>query len=348
MRGKCWLLLLILGLDAFTLTAGAARENIFAFTLAVLRRDGTLVPFAVYDGKRFRNPWPEPEKTADAPIALSDIPKGWWYDHQPIKEWTFWPLDGGSSRTVHVTGVTWFPAHCLQGVGLRTDYKPTVLPPLPRVQPYPKDGLAVSGRIAISPITIVKDPTDKTALALGALLPAAINPKETEIIHEYLHGGWQHSYTQEEREKLPVALEALYRVPHGAEGKDVYYYEAVKRYFLPKLSASPEKEKEQAKEKENAKEKQTPECDLVTFVSGWFTTDERGKIGDLFPDVRVTSCDYAKVGFMLPLGTITLDRKTLWIGQWSNWQGEAYAIMEPKASAVEKVFEAPGGRCEKQ
>jgi hypothetical protein len=324
------------------LTAAADRENLFAFALAVLRRDGTLFPFAVYDGKHFKNPWPEPEKHVNAPITLRDISKGWWFDHQPILEWTLFPLDGSASRTLNVTGPTWFPAYCQQSIGLRTDYQPTILPPPPRMQPYPKDGVAISGHTTISPITVVKDPKDKTVVALMAQLPKAMASKETTLSRQFLREGWQNSYSEEERRKQPVSLEALYRVPHNLEGKDVYYYEAVKRYFYPKPGL--EKTGEESK------------CDYVTFASGWFTTDENGTLDHpdrLTPHVHVTSCDYAHVGFMLPLGTITIERKRLWIGQWSNWTGEIYSIVDPSALAsgaedatIEEVFKAPGGQCE--
>lgn len=326
------------------ITAAADRENPFAFTLAVLRRDGTLFPFAVYDGKHFNNPWPEPAKHVDAPITVRDIPKGWWFDHQPILEWTLYPLDGSATRALRITGTTWFPAYCQQSVGLRTDYQPTILPPPPRLQPYPKDGLAISGHTTISPITVVKDPKDKTAVALMAQLPKAMATKETALTHQYRRQGWHTSYSEQERLQQPVSLEALYRVPRNLEGKDVYYYEAVKRYFDPKPGL--EKTGEESK------------CDYVTFASGWFTTDENGTINHLdklTPDVHVTSCDYSQVGFMLPLGTITIERKQLWIGQWSNWAGELYAIVDPsplatgdETASIEEVFKAPGGQCENQ
>jgi hypothetical protein len=326
MRGGSWrILVLLLGI----VNLDAPPQN--AFTLAIVRRDGMMFPFAAYDGKHFSNPWPPPEKTVTAPITVRDIPKDWWLHHEPMNDWTFFPLnaEGGSQRVIHVTGTAWFPAYCLQAIGLRTDYKPTVLPPPPRIQPYPKDGVAVAGDTTISPIEIVKDPNDKTAVALRTRLTEVVNPKEDAIIKQYLHQSWLHPYTAQEREETPITLEALYRVPHDVGGKDVYYFEAVKRYFWPK--------------------KLQEKCDLVTFASGWFTTGEGDTtVGKLTPDVKVTSCDFENVGFMLPLGTVTIDRKRLWITQWSNWNAEVYTIMEPREEDVVKLFETPGGECEKR
>jgi hypothetical protein len=329
-----------------TLAAGAAAaDRPGAFTLAMLRRDGILVPFAAYDGKHWKNPWPVPEKTANMPITVDGIPKGWWLDKQPLLEWTVWPPTGATAsgstdgstgsraaRTIHVNGITWFLAQCLQGVGLRTDYKPAVLPPPPRVHPYPKDGLAVSGHVTISPIEQVPR-TDKSVTTLSARLPDTITPKEEVVIKRYMmHNGWTHSYTEQERATVPISVEALYRVPRGLAGLDVYFFEAVKRYVVPKPSEHRD---------------DPPVCDLATFVSGWFTTKADGSIDDLRTRVHVTGCDLAGDSFMLPFGTITLDGHTLWIVQWSNAQQEFYTIFEPTAKEGEAplVFETSGGSC---
>ena len=54
------------------------REENERFTLAVVRRDSIAIPFATYDGKRWKNSWPAPESRVTAPIVLADVPKRWW------------------------------------------------------------------------------------------------------------------------------------------------------------------------------------------------------------------------------------------------------------------------------
>lgn len=340
------LLLVIAGTGAFE---AAPRPGEFA--LGILRRDGMLMPFAAFDGKHWRNTWPVPGKSENMPIVTADIPKGWWPDKEPIMDWTLVPIGAKNSSmpsasTVRVTGINWFLAGCQQGVGLRTDYKPAILPPPPRVHPYPKDALAISGDVRIDPIELVP-PTDKVPQSLAALLPDAITLPEETAVENYSRSGWKHSYTKAEREKTPVRLEVLYRVPRGLDGRDLYYFEAVKRYFLPKDPAVEPKALIP-----HAGEKLDQQCDLITFASGWFTTTPEGRVGNLEPKVLITSCDYKGARFMLPLGALTVNDEHLWIVQWSNPTSEAYMIIDPRqmqdggGRAQEPRLVVNGGSCE--
>jgi len=331
-------------------TAGEARQP--PFSLAILRRDGILMPFAAYDGSGWKNPWPSPGQSADMPLSAADIPKGWWLDKHPNTDWTLLPLgrppagNAAASRptTAHVTGINWFKAGCQQAVGLFTDYKPAILPPPPRMQPYPKDALASAGAVKIAPIEVV-DPQDRVAFNLADQLPHEITPEENRLIESYTNHRWKHSYTEDEREKVPVSLEALYRVRQGLDGLDLYYYEAVKRYFMPKDDSIEKRALAIGKRLP----KEDPTCDLITFASGWFTTETGdGRISYLAsrPKVAVTSCDYNNVGFMLPLGTLTIDGKRLWIVQWSTTMDESYVVIEPRKIAHQVLIDTRGGSCQ--
>jgi hypothetical protein len=319
------------------LTAGSgwfeAAERNGAFSLAILRRDGILLPFASYDGRAWENRWPLVGKSVSLPIALPDTPKGWWLDKQAQLEWSLFPLhrtQTPAAGTVRVKAINFYRAGCQQAVGLFTDYKPSELPPPPRVHPYPKDALAYSGDVKITPIESL-NPTGDVAKALLTILPEDVTKKEDAMVERFETGRWRHSYIPSQRHDTPIQLEALYRVLHGFVN-DLYYFEGVKRYFLPK-NTPPEK---------------GAHCDLVTFVSGWFTIGPSGRIGDLSARVVVTSCDFRNVNFMLPLGTIKVDEI---IVQWSNATFESYMIGEarpgPGKLPLEFVplIETPGGAC---
>jgi hypothetical protein len=345
------LLLLIGGAGAFEAAPRAG-----TFSLGVLRRDGILVPFAAFDGKHWENPWPTPSSPPDMPLSVSAIPKGWWFDKQPITDWTLLPLGapstGNGTRTVRVNGINWYPAECNSGVGLRTDYKPAILPPSPRIHPYPKDALAISGDVKIDPIEMV-DPKDRVAFNLNEELPFQVNGKEKEMVDHFSGRSWRHSYNVAEREKIPVTLEALYRVRKAFDGRDLYYFEAVKRYFLPKESETARQERAQmermASLMHKAVPKEEPHCDLITFAKGWFTTETPdGKIRDLNPQVTVTSCDYHRVSFMLPMGSVQIGDKREWIVQWSATSEESYMVMAPgnnRTNNMEIEFVTNGGSC---
>jgi hypothetical protein len=118
------ILVVILTTTPSSVASSADEEAKQRFTLAVVRRDSIAIPFATYDGKRWKNAWPNPESRVTAPIMLADVPRRWWSGLGPIAKWTFWPLDeaDGASRTLETIAPTWFPAHCQQGMGLRTTY----------------------------------------------------------------------------------------------------------------------------------------------------------------------------------------------------------------------------------
>src|SRR4051794_3099954 len=63
------------------------------FTIAVLRRDGIVSPFAAFDGKQWTAPWPGDLRSLDVPIDMPGIPSKWWGKIGSISEMTAW-VDG--------------------------------------------------------------------------------------------------------------------------------------------------------------------------------------------------------------------------------------------------------------
>jgi hypothetical protein len=229
-------ILIVLLTTAPSSTAPPAEDEKDGFTLAVVRRDSIAIPFATYDGKRWKNQWPMPEGRVTAPIALADVPKRWWSGRAPVAKWTFWPVDAsdGAARTLETIGPTWFPAHCLQGMGLRTTYSTREVVPPPHIQPYPKAGLAVAGNVTFSPIEIVDIASSKLVDLLARTLVSAVAEDEKRIVNNYVRAGegWSHPYTHEERQQTPFRIEALYKVTRGFGERDVYYFEGLKHYAV--------------------------------------------------------------------------------------------------------------------
>ena len=56
----------------------AADSAAGAFAVGVLRRDGVIVPFAAFDGKRWSNSWPGPALDLTVPVGLRAVPSSWW------------------------------------------------------------------------------------------------------------------------------------------------------------------------------------------------------------------------------------------------------------------------------
>src|SRR6266545_2216252 len=132
----------------------AAEPQTRPFGVGVLRRDGVIIPFASYNGKRWSHHWPAPGTDLTVPVDLRSLPSRWWGPTGPLDTWTALPgrAEGGVPRALHVIQPDWVDTQCLRQIGLRTDYKPEQPAPPRTVQPYPKDGLVVSPAQPVEPI----------------------------------------------------------------------------------------------------------------------------------------------------------------------------------------------------
>lgn len=317
---------------ALATTLVADEAAVAPFALAVVRQDGTLLPFTTWDGTRFVNAWPVPAKAVDTPITLDAIPKRWWQKLPPVTTWHLWQLDSASSE-VQATAPTWLPAHCLQAVGLRTNMKLAGPPPPPTVQPYPKVGVASSRRLEFQPIAIV-DVKGPVSTALEATLLPGFEQAEEAEVKRWLTNGWRHPYEVEARRRVPLTVEALYRTPIEG-GSFLYFYEAVKRY-APRPGEAISNPDPAAKA-----------CEVATFTRGWFRTgltDAKITVGE--SETVLTGCDYQSVDVMFPLASLKQGGRTLWIVQLSGWGRESYAILDPlRDRGMATLTQTSGGNC---
>lgn len=323
---------------AVSLSPALADEpSIAPFTLAIVRQDAIVVPFATWNGKEWSNTWPVPEKEVDTPISMAEVPKRWWGKAAPIDAWHVWQVDG-STTEARVAAPTWFPAHCQQALGLRTTL--SVRPPLPppRVQPYPKIGVASSRRLAFQSIE-TRDTSSPVARALAKSLETiAADDEDREAISYLGSSGWKHPYDNVARRRVPVRVEALYRTPAGAPGVFIHYFEAVKRYAP--IGASPA-----ARTPAQGAE---PPCEVITVITGWVVArDDDTSVKPSSWRTRMTSCDYESVDVMLPLAYVVLSDQPVWIAQLSGWGRERYVVMNPQAKddALRMLWATPGGVC---
>ena len=130
----------------FLITAAlvaAAEPPIPPFAAGVLRRDGVIVPFAVFDGKSWSARWPKPALDLTVPTDVSSVPEKWWGATGPLVTW-FAVIGSAAPQPIKVVQPDWIDVHCMRQIGLHTDYRSDQLPPPLGEQPYPKDGLAIS------------------------------------------------------------------------------------------------------------------------------------------------------------------------------------------------------------
>ena len=295
-----------------------AAENA-PFTVAVLRRDGLISPFAAFDGKEWSAPWPSSLQFLDLPISLDAIPGKWWGKAGQVQTMSLW-IDGGPRGTVRLLRPMMMTPMCAARLTLLSDYRSgQPVPPLSE-QPYPKDGLAVSGSPHLERIEVV-DPASPDSMRAATLLADAFAKAEDEAIRQFTD--WKHPLTKARRRTVPIAVEALYRAPMDESGWTASYVEAVRRY-----EPGPEDDG----------------CGLVTFAGGWVLTGPQARNVTRL-SARVTYCDRKGVTFMLPLALARAAGRSYWIYQLSGYDREGYAVVRPTSKGVRAEVQYPAGSC---
>ena len=79
---------------------GAADAPRVVFGVGVLRRDGIIIPFGAFDGKRWSNNWPAPQDDLTVPINVRDVPSRWWGPTRALQTWQAWTLDVANWRKI--------------------------------------------------------------------------------------------------------------------------------------------------------------------------------------------------------------------------------------------------------
>jgi hypothetical protein len=283
------------------------------FAVGVLRRDGVVIPFAAFNGKQWRSTWPPPQQELTIPVSVSGVPSRWWGSTGPLDSWQAWIA--GAARTLRVTQPDWVEAHCLRQIGLRTDYQTDGAAPPRTVQPYPKDGLAVSPPQAIDRIEILPVAGPRVRVLAPAVL-SAFNAAERQTEQR-----WGHPTPRRSREGVDPTLEAVYAI---GESPRVYYIEAIRMY---RDLGQP-----------------LGECGSAALGSGWFI-QEGDAMRSLAMTVDVLRCDRFGASYMLPLGALRVNGRLYWFAQFSGWDHERYVVVDIAPKKVEAVISAWGGGC---
>jgi hypothetical protein len=291
--------------------------------LAILRRDGVIFPFAAFNRDSWRVSWPVGLSTVEIPIGLADIPDRWWGTNAP-NQWRAHLANGESVVDLEVLAPKGFRAHCASRMGLSTTYRSALpLPPVP-VEPFPKDGIAVSGNVPIEPIEVVDSKSPEWSFMTDALHKEFDRVEEETVRGVRAQTGWRHPLSREQRGTHSIRLESWYRSPSGEPGWTVSYIEAVRAY-----PPGPEDKG----------------CGLETFVSGWLHhfSGELKRARELRG--KLTYCDRNGAMYMLPMGRIRPRERSYWIFQMSGWDSEWYDVVEVRPEKTRYVIEVfAGGR----
>lgn len=310
---------LIAAVLALELPAPALQDGASKFVMGVLRRDGVVVPFAAYDGRRWRGRWPDDIRSRELPISLESVPEDWWGIEPAPRTMSIW-RDGARVGSLNLTGVAMTPLMCEPRITVRSDYKPATPAPPPFEVPYPKDGVVISGSATLERI----EPVEKGSADWNRIVIAIeeeFNREETAAAREF--SSWSHPVSTDRRKLVPIGLEALYRAPMRDEGWTAFYVEAVREYAPSKVDRDG--------------------CGLATFGHGWVLV--RGNDIRLRLTAKVTYCDRKGVSYMLPFGVIRSGNRIFWVYQFSGFEEEWYEVVEPTRGGVESHVAYRAGGC---
>jgi hypothetical protein len=307
------------GGDPSLAAAGARVQQDRPFSLAVLRRDGLVIPFAVFDG-RWKTPWPQAMRAMELPIALTDVPKRWWGVDEPFERMAIW-RDGQRAGEVTITGLTTSRVMCEPRIVLRSDYKASAPVPPPFERPYPKDGLLVGGGVPVQRIESVARGAPDWNRALVAITPD-FNKAESTAAGRYTD--WRHPFDADDRRLVPITIESLYRAPGETPEWTSYFVEAVRQYPPGR------------QDKDN--------CGPLTYVFGWVMLGPKDKWW-VHLVARVTYCDRYGVRYMLPLGTVKARNRVYWVFQFAGAEGEWYEVTRPLPGRLESHASYNAGTC---
>ena len=113
---------LALGLVFATVPHGVAQDTTVPFAVAVWGQGNVLLPFADFDGRRWRGSWPEPVNGEPDIRPIPQIPRAWWGRSAFAPTWEIVQRDGlRRSARVTGTGAGALGSGCSINIGLKTD-----------------------------------------------------------------------------------------------------------------------------------------------------------------------------------------------------------------------------------
>lgn len=303
-----------------TAGCGPSIEESNQWFVSIVRPDGILRPFAIYDSGNWLAPWPQTfrmkEPYESKMTSLADIPPSWYAPLPEMpNEWYMQENDGNTLK-VHVSKPAVARASCVEEWGLLSDYPPKLLGIRSLGGPLIKQGIAVSQPISMNPFREV----NRYSYEWRELRdPVLVEFKESEQ-------ELPHSSPENISAARGMSVQKLIRAEVPGETPIIYYFEAEKEYW-----------------KEKTTRKGGPKYD-IGFLKGWILrTDEHLTI--LKKDFRYASAHGMGIAKEQPLGMIVVDGITYWVQEHKYYEGEAYVILKVSSQGIEQVLMVSGGGC---
>jgi len=283
--------------------------------VAYMTSDGELVPIARYDGRVWRNTWPEPiPNGAPLPVrTVSEIPRGWLGQPVPLT-WTAWSQATGKQQRVTVTGVDCDGA-CVEAITLATSLKPD-----PR-----------SGGLAFNRPTTV-----------DAIVPLEQSSRKWDLLRREVASHFRTAITKtvlpqpgSEQREMGAKVRALARADKLAD--DTVVVEAVFRdarfpvFFI------------EAQRKFGGIPADT-DYDALSY-GGWFRRDRGGALIPISTSVAAFSTAEDKLPRYTPIGILRLGVGSSWAVSEVGKESQTIVLLDISAKGVRKLTSAGSSWC---
>ena len=280
-------------------------------TLAIVRPDGHLVPFAAYDNGRWARAWPAADELTDDEPTFENIPSVWRRRGVAIpRTWQVWPTSGAQPIQARVKDVAIVDAHCGAQVALKTDL-PSVKTDHPR-----KFGVAVDPNHPVAAIEAVPQSDDawKSAERVIAGRLADLEGQRARADGVQLPA----------ETPVPAArIIELYRESRSA--RSPLYFVAEKPY-------------------RTARARWDPQCAAKTLMTGWLLR-ANDRLILRAPRIFLTDCDAKEARTAWPLGVLHLAGQSFWILQEHGYEDETYVVAEVGRASIGYPLTVNGGGC---
>ncbi len=287
------------------LMAGSAADQRFPklssdpFILAALQANGSLIPFAVYDGTKWQGAWPAPSEKSAASIAsvasMETIPKDWTHGLPIPEQWRVW-LASGTAHEVRIRRPSFVDSNCSQNWVLETDF-PAMLASCRNCCPIEIVGLAVSSDRDVW----------RARPGLPAFFPAEALQQHLEVLEPRDAGG-----------PLTPRLHATGAWKVGEWNDPPYYVEASR--VIPE-ARTPQSGLHRG-------------CAGISLFRAWFRLNSTGQPAFASREWEPTDCDTKGAYSYVPLGLIDINKVQYAVVQRNSWESQDYGVLRIGSDSV--------------
>jgi hypothetical protein len=301
---------ILAGLTGVLLMAPLGAQQPFVpFVVGVWGQGEAIIPFADFDGERWRTNWREPGDRTSPNVPLPRIPAAWWGRAAFTERWEILEPDG-HRRDARLVGTTdaGLGSNCSGNIGLRTD--------VPKGTYTYGRVLAASRPGVVEPVTTIR-PGSADWRAIRSVLPALFRRHHTAIWK-----GVPEDFAPElTRPSVPVLDKAF--LAADSEGEFLYFES---RQDFQRRSAQPGEQ--------------------FSFITGWLWRRDTAMPLQLVElQAMLQDPDFKGTPSFAPLGVVRDGSRRFWLGTLGGYAYSALAVVDVRRHTTRELVRVEYGGC---